>query len=117
MLMPVTPSSARWQEASGTRSISAHHWNWSDRYLFPPLLGEVAAAQPLTEGAIGAFVDFYNYRRYHKALGNVTPADVLHGHREVILARRKEVQKETFERRRQYNQAVREAAKMGAPPP
>ena len=69
------------------------------------------------KGAIGSFVDFYNHGRYHKALGNVTPADVLHGHREAILARRKEVQKATFERRRQYNQAVREANKMGAPLP
>ena len=69
------------------------------------------------KGAIEAFVDFYNHRRYHKALGNVTPADVLHGHRGAILDRRKEVQKATFERRRKYNQAVREATKMGAPPP
>ena len=61
------------------------------------------------EEAIGAFVDFYNHRRYHKALGNVTPADVLAGRREAILSHRKEVQKATFERRRKYNQAVREA--------
>jgi transposase InsO family protein len=66
--------------------------------------------------AIGTFVEFYNHRRYHKALGNVTPADVLEGQRELILARRKEVQRETFERRRRYNQAVREAVRLGALP-
>ena len=69
------------------------------------------------EGAIGAFVDFYNRHRYHKALGNVTPADVLQGHREAILARRKEVQKATFELRKRHNQAIRAATKTGAPPP
>ena len=35
------------------------------------------------EAAIVAFVSYYNYRRYHKALGNVTPSDVLRGRREV----------------------------------
>jgi transposase InsO family protein len=69
------------------------------------------------EGAIGAFVDFYNHHRYHKALGNVTPADVLQGHREAILARRKEVQKATFELRKRHNQAIWAATKTGAPPP
>ncbi len=66
------------------------------------------------EGAIRDFVDFYNHWRYHKALGNVTPADVLEGRRQDILVRRKEVQLETFERRRRYNQEVREAMKQGA---
>ena len=40
----------------------------------------------------------------------MTPAHVLQGHREAILARRKEVQKATFERTRRYNQAVWGAA-------
>ena len=53
------------------------------------------------DAAIAAFVSYYNYRRYHKALGNVTPSDVLRGRREEILARRKEVQAQTIERRPQ----------------
>ncbi len=69
------------------------------------------------EAAVMDFVAFYNHRRYHKALGDVTPMDVLQGRREAILARRKEVQRETFEPRRQYNQAVRDAPMQGASPP
>jgi hypothetical protein len=39
--------------------------------------------------AIGKFVDFYNYRRYRKALKDITPADMLAGQREEILGRRR----------------------------
>jgi len=60
------------------------------------------------ERAIADFVDYYNYHRYHKALGNVTPADVLYGKREEILQRRKEMQIQTINRRRDYNQGLRE---------
>ena len=60
------------------------------------------------EQAIADFVDYYNYRRYHKALGNVKPADVLYGRREEILERRKEVQIQTINRRRDYNLSLRE---------
>ena len=52
-----------------------------------------------------AFVSYYNYRRYHKALGNVTPSDMLRGRRQEILRRRKEVQAQTIQRRRQQNKA------------
>ena len=60
------------------------------------------------EQAIADFVDYYNYRRYHKALGDVTPADVLYERREEILERRKEARLQTINRRRDYNQAQRE---------
>ena len=40
------------------------------------------------EAAIAAFVSYYNYRRYHKALGNVTPSGVLKGRRREIVRRR-----------------------------
>jgi len=69
------------------------------------------------ESAIKEFVDFYNYHRYHKALGDVTPADVLQGRREQILKRRREVERETFERRRRYNQTVRDPLNKGTSPP
>jgi len=58
--------------------------------------------------AIADFVDYYNYRRYHKAIGDVTPADVLYGRREQILQRRKEVRIQTINRRRNYNRGLRE---------
>jgi putative transposase len=62
------------------------------------------------EQAIADFVDYYNYRRYHKALGNITPADVLYGRRDDILQRRKEVQIQTINRRREYNRNLKEPA-------
>ena len=59
------------------------------------------------EKALADFVDYYNFRRYHKALGDVTPADVLHGRREQILQRRKEVRSQTVQHRRDYNHTLR----------
>jgi len=53
--------------------------------------------------AIASFVDYYNHRRYHEALGNVTPADVYYGRRETILARREEVKLKSLAQRRLVN--------------
>ena len=62
------------------------------------------------EVAIASFVDYYNNRRYHKALGNVTPDAVLNGRREGILINRREVKAQTLARRKRYNHLLRESS-------
>ena len=68
------------------------------------------------EEAITGFVDYYNNRSYHKALGNVTPDDVLHGIREEILITRKEVKAQTLARRKRYNRLLRESRNTAISP-
>lgn len=58
--------------------------------------------------AIGAFIDYYNYRRYHEGLGDVTPHDVYSGKHLEIIQRRKEAKSRTFQARRDYNRTARE---------
>ena len=49
---------------------------------------------------IAAFVDYYNNRRYHESLDNLTPADVNFGRKEKILKMRRETKRRTIEMRR-----------------
>jgi tRNA G37 N-methylase TrmD len=58
--------------------------------------------------AIRAFVEYYNYRRYHEGLGNVTPYDVYTGRHLEIIQKRKEAKSRTSAARRDYNRNVRE---------
>ena len=67
------------------------------------------------EVAIAGFVDYYN-RRYHKALSNVTPDDVLNGRREEILITRKEVKAQTLAQRKRYNELLRESQNTAISP-
>jgi putative transposase len=57
--------------------------------------------------AIEKFVEYYNHRRYHEALGNVTPADVYYGRKEEILAQRKEAKQNILKMRLKHNQKMR----------
>ena len=68
------------------------------------------------EEAIAGFVDYYNNRRYHKALSNVTPDDVLRGRREGILIRRREVKAQTLQWRKRYNRQRRESSNAATSP-
>lgn len=57
------------------------------------------------ELSVATFVDYYNNRRYHEGIGNVTPADVYYGRREEIRERSKEITKRTLPQRRDYHRA------------
>jgi putative transposase len=63
------------------------------------------------EREIGRFVDYYNIRRYHESLENVTPADVHFGRAKEVLTRREEIKRQTLEAwRRQHAQSLQMAA-------
>ena len=50
--------------------------------------------------AIEHYVDYYNTKRYHESLDNLTPEDVYLGRGEQILKLRKQIKKETLEQRK-----------------
>jgi len=61
--------------------------------------------------AIKAFIEYYNYRRYHEGLGDVTPYDVYIGRHLEILRKRKEAKSRTLLTRRDYNRTARKQDK------
>lgn len=61
-----------------------------DNYYFPEQLKE----------RLAEFVDYYNNRRYHESLQNLTPADVYFGRGEKILKQRQIIKMNTMKKRR-----------------
>ena len=58
------------------------------------------------ERAIAGFVDYYNNRRYHESLSNVTPADVYFGRHREVLTIRDRIKQRTMETRRRENRVA-----------
>jgi transposase InsO family protein len=52
---------------------------------------------------IDRFVDYYNNRRYHESLNNVTPADVYFGRNNNIEKKRREIKRRTLRQRKKLN--------------
>jgi putative transposase len=65
--------------------------------------------------AMAEFIEFYNQRRYHEGIGNVTPADVYYGRRGQILQRREEQKRQTLYERFRYNLGQKTNRATGEP--
>ena len=52
------------------------------------------------EAHIEAFVEYYNHRRYHESIYNLTPADVYFGRGQTILLERERIKRQTIQQRR-----------------
>ena len=57
------------------------------------------------EQRLAEFVDYYNLRRYHESLNNLTPADVYFGRGQTILTRRDNIKLKTIELRRRLHRS------------
>ncbi len=49
------------------------------------------------------FVEYTNHERFHEAIGNGTPDELVHGRQCAILSRREKIKRLTLERRKKEN--------------
>ena len=55
---------------------------------------------------IAEFVDYYNNKRYHESLGNLTPADVYFGRDKQVKMQRHQIKMKTLKERRKINRKI-----------
>ncbi len=55
---------------------------------------------------IAEFVDYYNNKRYHESLGNLTPADVYFGRDKQVKMQRHLIKMKTLKERRKINRKI-----------
>ena len=67
------------------------------------------------QARLAEFVDYYNSRRYHESLSNLTPADVYFGRGPKVLSWRENVKLKTIEGRRRLHHsfAAKASTQMG----
>lgn len=65
-----------------------------DNYYFPEQLKE----------RLSEFVEYYNFRRYHESINNLTPADVYFGRANKVLKQREKTKVKTMKKRRREYQ-------------
>ena len=53
--------------------------------------------------ATARYVKYYNHRRYHESIENVTPADMYYGRKRAILTQRERIKQRTLEKRKREN--------------
>ncbi len=61
------------------------------------------------EAAVREFVAYYNNKRYHESLDNVTPSDVYYGRHQEVLSERSRIKQRTMQRRKQLYRAAKAA--------
>jgi uncharacterized protein len=92
----------RWQEAleaSQALSTVSTHERWHQTLKNRILLENYYLPGDL-EAQIDAFVAYYNHRRYHESIDNLTPADVYFGRSQTILLERERIKRKTIQNRR-----------------